>query len=632
MRTFTKIAAFSLVLALLALCAGVGRFALTQCRVTLNQPLEALSFSTALGAGLVATSILVCGLLSALEAPVLGLLVLVWAFLARKELGALPSLCAQSWSVLRTRTGVVGLSIAGAIGLFMISQALAPPIDWDSLMYHLRVPAQFAQEGRVYLTEDNLNGAFVGLVHMLYVPLLALGSSAGPALVSAVLALLLGAAVLAFCVRFLDGPTSALSLSLLSGSTILLLTAITARVDVTLAFYVFLAHYALLMALSESSRRAYFYLSAVLLGLAVGIKYLALAYVLALGPLILWVVGSPPRRLAASVRALVVFALLFIGGALPWLAKNWILFGAPLYPYLAERRMDPWLAALYGDGRIPPTVNPEAFAILSHIRAPFNLLDLFLAPARLTVESEAALYVFNPILLALPLLVVFARNRAVNWLAIPALVYGVLVVMAFPATNLRYLIPAIAPLTIVTASVAVRLVRRVCPVKVASVLVVLLAALALVPVGKTMYLWLSDGWLSDGEPWRYLTGASSGQEYLGNNLPPYADNVAFVNRYVPKDGHILMLFDARGYYFHRRVIQDSLVTNWSLLAPKTAGGDCLREAGITHVLINWASAMYYVYRGVDAQVFQLPALREFAQRCLTRLHERGGLALYELKR
>src|SRR5439155_1832013 len=232
----------SLVLALLALCAGVGRFALTQCRVTLNQPLEALSFSTALGAGLVATSILVCGLLSALEAPVLGLLVLVWAFLARKELGALPSLCAHSWAVLRTRTGVVGLSIAGAIGLFMISQALAPPIDWDSLMYHLRVPAQFAQEGRVYLTEDNLNGAFVGLVHMLYVPLLALGSSAGPALVSAVLALLLGAAVLAFCVRFLDGPTSALSLSLLSGSTILLLTAITARVDVTLAVYVFLAH------------------------------------------------------------------------------------------------------------------------------------------------------------------------------------------------------------------------------------------------------------------------------------------------------------------------------------------------------------------------------------------------------
>ena len=50
------------------------------------------------------------------------------------------------------------------------------------------------------------------------------------------------------------------------------------------------------------------------------------------------------------------------------------------------------------------------------------------------------------------------------------------------------------------------------------------------------------------------------------------------------------------------------------------------------MLINWASAMYYVYRGVDAQVFQLPALREFAQRCLTRLHERGGLAFYELKR
>jgi hypothetical protein len=295
--------------------------------------------------------------------------------------------------------------------------------------------------------------------------------------------------------------------------------------------------------------------------------------------------------------------------------------------------MEPWLAALYGDWRIPPTVNPEIFDVLSHIRAPFNLLDLFLAPARLTVESEAVLYVFNPILLAFPLLVFFARNRTLNWLAIPALGYGLLMVaISFPATNLRYFIPAIAPLTIVAASVIARLVTRFCTAKVARVLVVLLVALALVPAGKTMYLWLSDGWLSAGEPWRYLTGASSSQEYLGNNIPPYADNVAFVNQHAPKDSHILMLFDARGYYFHRRVIEDSVVTNWALLAPKTSGGDCLRGAGITHVLINWSSVMYYVERGADARIFQFPALREFAQRCLTRLHEHGGLAFYELRR
>ena len=49
-------------------------------------------------------------------------------------------------------------------------------------MYHLRVPAQFLEAGRIYLLEDNLHVAYVQLVHMLYLPLLAYGSTSGPAL------------------------------------------------------------------------------------------------------------------------------------------------------------------------------------------------------------------------------------------------------------------------------------------------------------------------------------------------------------------------------------------------------------------------------------------------------------------
>jgi hypothetical protein len=595
--------------------------------VTFNQPLEALSFSMALGAGVVASSILVCGLFSGLRSPILGLLLLLYAFLVRKELGALPSVCAQSWTVLKTHGGIVNLSIFGAVGTFMLSQALAPPTDWDSLMYHVRVPAQFLQEGRVYLPEDNVNTAFVGLVHMLYVPLLAFGSSAGPALLSTLLALMLGVAVLGFCVRFLAGPTAGLSLSLLWGSTILLVIAITPRVDVTLAWYLFLAHYALLIALSEPSSRVYFYLSAVLLGLAVGVKYSALVYLLTLTPLILWVsvllVPSP----AASIRPLLVFALLVMGGALPWLAKNWALFGAPLYPFLAGRRMEPWLAALYGGQGLAPAVNPEIFDILSHVRAPVNLLDLFFAPERLTVESEASFYVFNPILLSLPLWVAFIRQRTLNWLVIPAVGYVLVVVASGAETNLRYLIPALAPLTIVTAHVAVTLITRVCSVKVASGIFVALAALAMVPSGKAMYLWLADSGTL-----RYLSGRSSSQEYLHNRLGPLADIAVLVNQRTPKDSRTLMLFDGRGYYFDRRVIQDNVVTNWPLLAPKAAGGDCLRAAGITHVLINSRVAMYYIYRGLDERILELPSLREFAQRCLTPVYQQGGVALYELRR
>jgi hypothetical protein len=554
-------------------------------------------------------------------------LLLCCATLARKEFGALLSLYRQAWSDVRSHSGVVGLSISGVVAVFLISQAMAPPTEWDSLMYHLRVPAQFLQDGRVYLPEDGLHVPFVGLAHMLYVPLLAFGSSAAPALVSALLALMLGAAVLGFSVRFLDSQTGDLSSSLLWGSTLLLLTAVTPRVDVTLAWYLFLAQYALLVALSKSESPAYFYLSAALLGLAVGVKYLALAYCLALSPLILWIALSRAGAVRAATRALLFFVLVSTAAALPWLVKNWVMFGSPIYPIFARRRLAPWLATLYGTYDIPATVDPTIFTMFSQLTVPFNLIDLFWAPGRLAIEREASFYFFNLLLLFLPLCLLFPKHRTLNWLSIGAIGYGLVVVASYP--NARYLIPAVAPLTIVTTYVVVRLVTRVCPAKVASGVFILLTGLALARSGQAMFLWLSDQ-----ATLGYLAGTSSRQEYLDQHADdgPYAKVVSFVNQRLPQDSRILMLFEARGYNFARRVIQDNDVTNWPLLAPKAAGSDCLRSAGISHVLANSRVAVYYLNRGLDERLLQLPALHEFTRRCLTPLYVEQGLILFQARR
>jgi hypothetical protein len=614
----------SLALALLALCAGVGRFVLKPCGATFDPPLEDLSFSMAVGSGILAASILVCGAVSALRAPVLVLLLLAWAVLARREAGALPTLCRQAGSELRLHGGITSLCAFAVVGVLVIAQAMAPPTEWDSLMYHLRVPAQFLQAGRIYLPDDGLHVPFVGLVHMLYVPLLALGSSAGPALVSAVLTLMLGVAVLSFCARFLDRPTGALSPCLLWGSTVLLMTAITSRVDVTLAWYLFLAQYALLMTLSGPWSPAHFYLPAALLGFAVGVKYLALAYVVALVPLILWIAYSRAGTRRASVYVLLVFVLVAIGGALPWLVKNWVLFGSPLYPILGERRLAPWLAALYGSYRVPPTVDQTIFTMFTQLTARFNLVDLFWAPARLAVEREADFYFFSPPLLLLPLWLLFPRHRTLSWLSIGAIGYALVVVASYP--NARYLIPAVAPLTIVTTYVIVRLVTRFCHAKLATALLVVLTGLALARSGQALYS------LFDRETLGYLGGTSSSQEYLDRRMDPYAKVVAFANQHLPKDSRTVMLFEARGYYFTRPVIQDNDVTSWPLLAPKAAGGDCLRGTGISHLLVNSYGVVYYLKRGLDERLLQLPALRELTRRCLTPVYAWGGLILFEVRR
>src|SRR5438132_10121140 len=125
-------------------------------------------------------------------------------------------------------------------------------------MYHLRVPKQFLQAGAIYRPEDNAHFAFVGLPHMLYLPLLALGTPEGPALVSALCTLGLALAGFAFGLRFLDDRTAGFSLAILWGSGMLVLVGISARTDTILGFYLFLVHYAVIRAAQAAEPRVWY--------------------------------------------------------------------------------------------------------------------------------------------------------------------------------------------------------------------------------------------------------------------------------------------------------------------------------------------------------------------------------------
>ena len=619
-------------IALFALCTALGRFALVRLGLTIDQPIEDLAFSTAVGAGIFSIFILVIGLLSALQVSVVALVVLLCTFVARKELTQLPRLHARCFSFLRTRTGhssfaVLSMVVLGLAAAVLIVLAIAPPGDWDSLMYHLQVPQHFLVEGRISVPDDNFHVAYVGLVHMLYIPLLAVHSSSAPAILSVLFALLLGLSVFSLAVRYFDGATASLSFVLLWASTGFLLVAITPRLDVTLALYLFLAHYALLLALRDPSHRTHFYLAAALLGLSLGIKYHALAYALALSPLILWNARSLAQSRRDMLRLVSLFALISFAAALPWLAKNAILLQAPLYPFFTERMLEPWLASLYGSAKIPDVIDPAVFGALSTVRLPFNLVYLFLAPGALTVEPEGAYWHTNVLLLLLPLWVLFIKERELNWLVIPALGYLILILLVQPATNLRYLMPAIAPLTIATSYIASRSAHRLLSTELARALVISLTVFALIPSAQVM-----QHWLRKSDVLGYLTGMTAEQEYLEGGFTFYNRMTSAVNRWVPADGKIVMLFEARGFYFEPTVIQDNVLTNWALLAPYAlADRTCLRTTGITHVLVSHLSLRYYVLRGADLRLVGWHHFPHFADRCLVPFYQGRGFTVYRLR-
>lgn len=627
---------FDALLALLAvaLSAAAGHRFLRFASLAPAATSELVLYAVAVGAGLWSVLFLGLGAAGLLSGGWIAGAVAAGGLALRRDLRRLGALVGDAASEVRAAAagrwlgGIAAAAAAGA-GLFLFLHGSAPPGDWDSLMYHLEVPERWLAEGRIHLVDGNLHVAYTGLVQLLYLPFLAVGSPAAAALLNGAFALLLALAVFVLGERLLDAETGTLASAALWASTGLLMVAITARLDTTLAFYLLLGHGALVAAaLEPSSARRRLLLAALVLGLSVGIKYHAVAYGACLVPVALWAVwrgaGSRARRLRWVAGAAGVAAV----AALPWMAKNQILLGGPFYPFFTEPVLPPWLARLYGSTAIPESVDARALGALGQAREPFDLLTLFLAPERLTVEPEAAHYHPNALFLLLPLGLLHPRRGRVAALALPPLLYVAGIAFFRPTTNLRYLFPALAPLTLVAALVAVWLAGKIFrrPLVRRGVLGAA-ALLILVPTVRSAVAWTRRAPVVE-----QALGTVSRQVYLAAGFGFYAGLAGSVNRNVPPDGRVLLLWEARGFYLAPPHLPDNVLRNWPLLAPYLErSGSCLEQAEITHVLVSDGAVSYYVSRGADPSIFGRQRLERFLGRCAEVVDAGPGYTLHRLR-
>ncbi len=613
---------------LLLICSAVGSGILQRWSFGLDQPLERLSFSIAVGAGLIATGILVCGLLGwlVLTLPLL----LGCIVLARHQLIAVPSLVRGCARQVTTAAHPAALTVFAVVLMAMLVLALAPPADYDSLMYHVQVPVRFLSEGRIYLVPGNPHVAQTAVPHMLYLPLIMLAGLSAPAVFSTLVTALLGVGIFSYCSRFLGRSVASTALAVLWGSPILLLVGATAKIDVTFAWLLFLATYALAVAASERRTQTVL-LGGFLIGMATGTKLLALPFVLALLPIVGWAslrcVGGrpgPAARLAFGLGAVAV------GVSLPWIAKNWLLMRAPLAPAFTQQRMDPWLSDLYSGKALPPGMTNSPPNALTDVRSKFNLRDFILDPGRLTPEVEGKYYLLNPIALLSAAVFVLPNWRGLLLLLIPGLAYPFILLTPYPYTNLRYLIPSIALLTVVGTTVAVQLLNTL-PRRARVVGFCVIYSVCLAP---TVHAVADQSRLT--EAFAVAAGSTSPRGFLlfsgDQETRGYYWMTELVNRLVPVNARVLLLFEGRGLYFAPFVLQDNVLRTWVFLRPLVESGDCLEGSGITHVLVHNDVLDYYARRGLDLGKLGWNGFDAFARRCLVPLEPQpAGYALYRLR-
>ncbi|HYL99238.1 MAG TPA: glycosyltransferase family 39 protein, partial [Blastocatellia bacterium] len=334
-RVFDVVFAWSL----LALSFCVGRTCCAALSIPFAGLAEEFAFSVFTGMGALALAVLglgLAGLLKPIPAAALALLSILISHRQIPRLALLLTGALNAATLSRQRVIVALLLVA--LALMLVLRAATPPHSFDEAIYHLAITKSFVARGRVFPVVENWAGDMPFLVHMIYALCLMAKADIAAKVFSWLLALTCALGIYAFCSRFLDKTTGAIAMLVFFAAGMVVEVAVTARIDVSLAAVLFLATYAMFVCLeskNEPGAGRWLFLSGIMSGLALGIKYSAGIWIALLGLVFVFESLRTRKRsileLAKHGGGFVLIAFLLSS---PWFAKNLVWFHNPVYPFV----------------------------------------------------------------------------------------------------------------------------------------------------------------------------------------------------------------------------------------------------------------------------------------------------------
>jgi hypothetical protein len=583
--------------------------------------LEDFLFSVGLGLGMVSLGTLALGLLGLLNRW------LFWALLV-----TLVALNARSIKALVTRLRPRrGNGISSQFSMFLLGflcitfllallSALTPPAAWDALVYHLEGPKTYVDAGRVVWVPDNFHLSFPALTEMLFLCGMLLKGDVVPHLVHLAFWALTVAAVYAFSRKHFGGHVPLLAAALFAAIPTAVTVAAWAYVDLALAFYSFLAFFAVVNWLDDRSTLRWLLVAGALCGMALSIKYTGFTALAVVVTLALLGTMRGKSRGGRSFSAILVMVLVALAVGSPWYLKSLVYTGNPIYPYVFG-----------GQGW-----NELRNAWLTSIGVKVSPLQLLLLPWDITILGTQGTTAFDatisPYFLALlPLLVVVPRERRILLpLALSASITYVLWIAAGAVTystfvfRTRILLPCFVPLSVLAAYVvdALKQLDR----KQFSLQRFVLLALGL---GLAVNLVTQGLSFLALDPLRFIVGAESRQDILNRQLADgHYEVIQYINTALPPTTKILFFWEPRSYYCQRDCLPDVVFDHFSQLAVRSPDAsyiaDVLRSDGISHILVN---ERWLAMAGQDNlfTTTQRQVLEDLVARYLDPVYERDGL-------
>ena len=571
---------FTVAAGVLSLSGGIGYRILS--RHVSFPPLTELALQTALGSGILGLTGFLVGTTIGFRHYFFAVLLLTAAFLFRKHILAWAVQCGHFKAFL-SRNGLI-FALAGGTGLILLWSlvtALAPPLHFDALTYHLALPQKYLLTGNMNYDSDNMFWGMPQQIEMLYTfPM----SLAGPE-AATVLGWGLGIITLLGLLGYVKEKLSLLAawvavVCLLGGRSL----------STSLAWGytewpVMLFGMGMIVALDtwrNILKKEYLILAAVFAGFALGSKYTAGQLILIGLAIIFWdgLRGANRRWLSN---------LLWFGGiavlvSLPWWIKNWVATSNPFYPLLfpagamSQARLDYYSGNVWG-----------------------SWLDLVILPWQVTVwgveNGVGFSWSIGPLLLGFGALAWVGwqawgaeKKRLFSTAAIATLTGFIVWALASRLNGLLIqtrLYAAFFPAWAILGALGYESMANLRAAgvrfgRIAAAILLLVFAFNLIETGVDY---------NQKAPFATLTGTISPASYRTRNLGSYQAAMSALQG-LPPNARVLMLWETRSLACLPLCDPDEVIDRWYDDSYKYASAEETLEAwraqGYTHLLLNTA--------------------------------------------
>jgi hypothetical protein len=520
---------------------------------------------------------------------------------------------------------------------------MLPPTATDGLIHHLAIPKLWLLNGGFYEIKWSVFSYYPMNIDLLYLIPLYFHNDMIPNFIH--MGFGIGTSWLIF--RYLSDKfnrvAGLLGVLVFFSTPIVLRMSTVAYVDLGLAFFTTTSILAYLHWRSNDyNENKWLFISSCAMGLALGTKYNALIAWFLLLLAIIFFYSRDKKTQWPAVRYGGIFFIISLLIFSPWLIKNTILTGNPLFP-LFNGFFNAIINNVANEGNIYSVVSGDAYMGMFKYRALMygeNFWETLMIPLRFFFQGQdfSDRYfdgVLNPVLI---IMIPFAfMNRSFQkdkFFFVLFAFFFILMAFLLDQLRIRYILPAIPVLTILTVmgimNVLTWSAEKATPIKYFYTGIILLF---LVMFGAKNIMYLSN-YFQNLQPFKYICNMETRDEYINRHMKSYAA-MSYINKQTPPNSRIRLIFLAgRGYYLDRlyeddssfgmNVIQDLVAkSNDDKIFQKY-----LHSLGCTHLLVR--TDLYWKYLQDNYSLEKISRLSRQMKRFTETIYEANGYVVYRL--